>query len=182
MGRNFSLSQTVIVLAFALLENPCACKADVVEPIVIFDGWWAVDHAKNLCADAQQWERENRESVARAGCANVDSCPEKTPRLDACRFDIIGGFGSFQNELATRFVSDPSCNTIRYVIFEGPDVLPSEDLITSSAQPHWALIVNFIPGAGKQFWSLVHGLTVHQGEGTPREIATKACAIARAAG
>lgn len=173
----------VLLAALWLIMGTFESSADeTAKPIVIYDGWWAVDYAKDSCSSAMAYEKENKALIAQLGCAAITSCPEMTPRVDACRFDPTGGLGSFQIRLSSQFASDSSCIGVQYGYYAGPGVQSSKELVEADSQPHWGLIVDFIPGAAKQPWNMIHGSTMHEGEGTPREIAAKVCAIARGNG
>jgi len=154
------------------------CDEPMSDPVVVLDDWWNVVYARNACASASAWQKENASLVAQVGCESVNSCPEMTPRVDACAFDPVGNLYTFETALETQFAANPLCKGVRLVSYKGPhdENLSGDDAMEKS---HWTLSLDYIPGVPKQPWAMDDSktLAVTRGEGEPKEIAETVCSI-----
>jgi hypothetical protein len=155
------------------------CDEPMSDPVVVLDDWWNVVYAKNACASASAWQKENASLVAQVGCESVNSCPEMTPRVDACRFDPVGNLYTFETELETQFASNPTCKGVQVVSYKGPQSTDSH-VSQVNQDGAWWLSFNYSPGARKQNWAMSRTsalIAVTSGEGDPKEIADTVCSI-----
>lgn len=171
-------------LAICLLTVALLTGCAKPPPTVVLDSWWNTDYAKNTCSTATYWYKQNAALISQMGCNSVTSCKDMMPRVNACRLDDTGGVHDFEASLATAFAANPECSAISFVKFSGPQYATSAARKASERQ-HWSLMLDFIPGAKQQDWSLVHlgkQDSLAQGTGGAEEIAQKVCAIARNVG
>jgi hypothetical protein len=163
----------VLLLACVMLT---ACSKP--RPVVVLDGWWNVDYAKEACRSARTWVTNNATAVAQVGCDRYVSCREMTRRNDACVPDNTGGVREFQVALGTQVATLAQCHDIRFIHFDSPTGTSntSSDALRGA---HWALTLDFVPGATKQPWTLIGpAMEKTAGEDTVAQIAAKVCAIA----
>ena len=98
--------------------------------------------------------------------------------------DPVQDVRMFEYNLATEFASNPDCSSVQFVHFMSPD---EKNKAASDAlqEQHWMLMLDYNPGVQKQHWSMVRSAdrsAFTQGEGDPKEIARKACAIVKQRG
>ena len=128
-------------------------------PIVVMDGWWNADYAKNACANLGA------------------SCPTIDPVRDV---------RDFEDRVATEFASSGECKPVHYVQFRRYDNAPDDPRAGDAmAKPHWSLMIDYAPAATAQHWSLVGskpGSAYATGIDEPLTIARKVCAIAAGQG
>jgi len=84
-------------LVFALSSTAAGCSKP--KPVVVLDGWWNADFAKNSCVQTNHWQRENADIIARVGCAAVTACPEMMRRFEGCAGDPVQEVREFETEL-----------------------------------------------------------------------------------
>jgi hypothetical protein len=154
------------------------------KPVVIPDGWWSADFAKETCTQANEWHRENAPLIAQVGCSAVTACPEMIRRVEACATDVVQSVREFETELATQLAADPACSTVSFARFNGPD--DADQAAADAMQgPHWSLMLFFEPGAARQSWSMLRSPDQNaftKGEGDPKEIARTVCSIIKERG
>jgi len=155
----FTGAAQVIAVA-ALLA---ACGAATSESVIVLDDWWSVDFAKATCRDANfngSW---------------ITSCASAGPLREV---------GSFEDEITTQFAAHTACAGVSIVRYEGPLVASSKATTEAISKPHWSFSMNFIPGARRQEWSMIHSVSYvfTKGEGDPREVARDVCSIAKGQG
>jgi len=181
---NFSLlamkSKKLLLLVFVAL---CACNKPT--PTVVLDGWWNADYAKTTCYQAKVWEQENAALISHVGCDKVMSCREMTPIVEACALDPVLEVRAFEDMIATEFASNPDCASISFVHLRGPNEMSKASSEALKNQNSWTLFLDYIPGMKQQQWSMIRSADrsrLVQGEGGPKEIASKACAIIKQRG
>lgn len=170
------------LLSFLLIVVLVGC--DKPKPVVVLDGWWDVDYAKQWCSQANHWHQENAALVAQVGCDKVTSCPEMMTIADACTPDPIQEVRKFENDLATEFASSEECRFVQFVYFSDPKG-SSKAASDAMQKLHYSLSLDFIPGARKQQWKMLSSPNISaftQGEGSPQEIAKKVCFIVKERG
>lgn len=148
---------------------------------IVVDSWWSADMARGTCANATEWLKSNRESIALLGCDILASCPELKPVAEACALRDPGAdWADFEDEMATAFATDASCKGIALFNFAGPGKA-SRETAAAMAGPHWFLMVNFVPGHTNQEWTMVqsHFRTSlsTKGQGPPAAVAHTLCEI-----
>jgi hypothetical protein len=149
------------------------------KPVVVLDGWWNADYAKEACRHANEWHRENAALISEVGCDKAASCREMMPVVEACVLDPVQGVRIFEDELETAFASDSKCGSVQLVRFRNPD---EKSKVASDVlqKQHWMLMLDYTPGARKQQWRMIRSpdhSANHQGMGSPDEIAGKVCTI-----
>jgi hypothetical protein len=167
-----------IVLLLALATAGCTKP----ELVVVLDGWWNADFAKNSCTQAKKWYEENAALITQFGCAKIVACPEMMRRFEACIVDPVQEVRQFEIELATQFAADPHCNGVRFVSFKGPTDNPKAD--EAMQGPYFMLGLDFEPGALEQHWWMVKmpDRTITQGLGNPKDILDAVCSIVKERG
>ena len=156
-----------------------SCK-NSEEKILVIDGWWDIDFAKNTCADANRILNEDKEIIKQSGCENVTACPELTKRSEACLLDNTGGIRDFESNLMTELASNPNCKSVHVIYFVGPAAGDNKEYDKVLDEFHYQLSLNFIPSEPSQEWQMTSSpkLTSYtKGTGTPQEIANKVCPI-----
>jgi hypothetical protein len=152
-------------------------------PVVVLNGWWNVDYAKNGCESANKWHQENAALISQVGCDQVASCRELMPIVEACALGVVEDVRRFENDLTTEFAANAECRSVQFVYFSGPD---NTNKMVSDAmkKQHYLLMLYYKPGARKQQWSMKRSdqSDLTQGEGNPEEIAKKVCSIAKEQG
>jgi hypothetical protein len=164
-------------LSFLVVVVLVGC--DKPQPVIVLDGWWNADYAKDICERAQAWHRENAALISQFGCDKVTSCPEMMPRVEACVHDPVQEVRTFEDKLATEFAANPDCSSVQFVHFESPGD-KSKSASDALQKQHWFVGLDYIPGAWRQQWWMERSPdhSAHtQGEGNPNEIARKICAI-----
>ena len=165
------------IWSFALMAALGGCNKPT--PVVVLDGWWNADYAKNRCESAKAWQRENAEFISQFGCEKVTSCPDMMPIVEACVLDPVQDVRMFEDKLATEFAANPDCSAVQFIRFTSPDE-KSKAASDALQEQHWMLMLDYSPGAQKQYWSMVRSAdrsAFTQGEGGPDEIVRKVCAI-----
>lgn len=152
-------------------------------PIVVLNGWWNIDYAKTACERANKWHQETAELIQKIGCANVTSCQELMPIIEACANGVVEEVRNFETNLATEFAVNTGCLSVQFVYFSGPDN-KSKEVSDAMGKEHYLLMFDYKPGASKQHWTLQSSdnSSFTQGEGNPEEIAKKICFIVREQG
>jgi hypothetical protein len=152
-------------------------------PVVVLDGWWTADYAKEVCRSAGAWYKDNVAYISQFGCERITACPEMMITVKACASDPVQDARRFENDLVTQFAANAECSAVQFVNFRNPD---ENDPAVSNAMkgPYWFLILDYKPGAPKQQWTMQRnpGFTSTQGAGNPKEIAKRACFIANEQG
>jgi hypothetical protein len=138
-------------LLFLLLVVLVGCSK--TSPIVVLDGWWDVDYAKNVCVSANKWHKENAALISRISCDKINSCRELMPIVEACALGVVEDVRGFENNLATQFAADSECSAVQYVYFSGPTDT-SKVLSDAMKKQHYFLMLDYKPGAKKQQWSM----------------------------
>jgi hypothetical protein len=150
------------------------------KPVVVLDGWWNADYAKETCRHANEWYRENTKFISEVGCDKTTSCREMMPIVEACALDPVQDVRIFEEKLATAFASNPECESVQVVLFKNPYEGSKVASDALHEKHNWVLGLDYNPGARKQKWWMerppYHGAQP-QGEGTPDEIAKKVCTI-----
>jgi len=85
----------------------------------------------------------------------------------------------FVIELTTQLAAQPECRGIKVAAFRNPNET-NKAATEAVSRAHWTLSLNYMPGAPKQQWQMLHSLpssAVMQGEGVPAEIARSVCNI-----
>jgi hypothetical protein len=135
--------------------------------VVVLDGWWSADFARSMCESVKQ-------------------SPEafSTSNFDACVLDPTPDVRRFEIDLATQFAANSECSSIEFVSFTDPRQA-NRKASEAVGKQHWSLSLNYLPGATKQPWSMIHApemSTFTQGEGDPEAIAKKVCSIVKGRG
>src|SRR5450755_264609 len=170
------------MLAFSLSLALAGCGEPT--PVVVLDGWWNADFARETCRHAKEWSRENAALIGQAGCERVASCREMLPIVEACAVDPVQDVRRFENDLATEFASSAECHSVHLVHFGDPKE-SSRAASDAMQKAYYSLSLDFKPGARKQQWRMLSPPTrtaFTQGEGTPPEIAGKVCFIVKEQG
>lgn len=171
----------LLALSFLLVTAMLGCSKE--PPVVVLDGWWNVDYAKNACQSAKAWYQENVKYITQLGCERITSCQEIMPTVEACGIDPSQDVRSFEDILAAEFASNSDCNSVQFVHFKSPNEV---NKATSEAmkKKYWSLMLDYRPGSKNQHWSLVRlePSAFTQGEGGPKEIAKKVCSIVKEQG
>ena len=153
-------------------------------PVVVLDGWWSADFAKETCLRANEWHRENAALISKVGCDKITSCREMMPVVEACVLDPVQDVRRFENDLATEFASNAECRSVQFVHFSDPN--ESRKVASDAMQKqHYSLSLDFSPGARRQQWKMLSSpnrSAFTQGEGSPQEIAKKVCFIVKEQG
>jgi len=146
--------------------------------IVVFDGWWAADFAKEACEQARGWWEKNGDAVTQLGCEYVSGCAEMQPVYLACVSDPVREVRHFEATLRTEFGSLANCQGIEFIVLIDP-AKADKDVNAAMTKPHWDLIVDYVPGKQKQSWWLKRqdSSAAAEGEGSAMEIAAKVCPI-----
>ena len=166
----------LLVVIFAACGKP--------SPVVVLDGWWNTDFAKEACRSANVWHRENAALISQVGCDKVTACPETMPVVEACVLDPVQDVRTFENDLATEFASNAECRSVQFVYFSDPKS-SSKASSDAMAKPHYSLSLDFTPGARRQQWKMISSPksgSFTQGEGNAEEIAKKVCFIVKEQG
>jgi len=104
---------------------------------------------------------------------------EGAPWRRAACVDPIADIEDFAQRMDTQFSSNPSCHGIEFVRFPwGPMSIDKGAEILK--RPHWLFfIVAYAPGDAEQVWKLgdPNKKSVFSGEGSPKEIVEKVCAV-----
>jgi hypothetical protein len=176
MGASQRVSRALTLLAVSLFLLAVLTGCDNPGPVVVMDDWWNVDYMKGACAAADKWHQEHAELIAQAGCDSVTACPQMMPLVEGCTPDPIINLSAFETDLEAQFAANPQCKGVQFVRFSGPD---NTDTNASDAmqREHWALSLNYDPGAGKQAWAMNHDAAVTSGTGDPKEIVESVCSI-----
>jgi hypothetical protein len=169
-------------LSLALLAALAGCSKP--EPVIVLDGAWDVESARNACAGASDWFQENSALIARFGCERFISCQPMTVIVNACRRDPDQQVQEFEAELAAEFAAAAECASVHLVNLASPN---ERNMTASDAmkRQHWNLGLDFSPGAPKQQWTMTNSgdqSSFTQGEGDPHEMAVGTCTVIRQAG
>ena len=169
------------ILSFLLIVVLVGCSKPT--PVVVLDGWWNVDYAKNACESANKWHQENAALISQVGCDQVASCRELMPIVEACALGVVEDVRRFENDLTTEFAANAECRSVQFVYFSGPDNT-SKMVSDAMKKQHYLLMLYYKPGARKQQWSMKRSdqSDLTQGEDNPEEIAKKVCSIAKEQG
>jgi hypothetical protein len=146
--------------------------------VIVVDGWWNADYAKQSCRMANAWVKQpgTARLIAQYGCATVAACPEMMPRVNACSWDDpTPEVREFENQLATAFATDAMCHDMTLVkLIDPKDADPQ--VAKALAGPHWFLQLNFNPGSAEQNWTLLSpNRRNHIGTGDATNIAHRIC-------
>ena len=168
----------------AIIASGCSKPDSNMVSVLVLDGWWNADFAKETCEQADTWHRENAALIRQVGCPAVTACAEMMVRVKACAVDPVVEVRDFESELATKLAADPACGGIQLVRFQGPG---NVDDATADAMkaPHWSLQLQFVPGSRKQAWTMLRSPELNgytKEEGDPKEIAKSVCAIIKVRG
>jgi hypothetical protein len=170
--------------ALLLAALPAACGKPEPELNVVLEGRANAEHASQACVRARTWQQQNRDAIARDGCAAVSLCPEMTPLLARCAADPIGDLRAFEDALLAQAAADARCKGVRMVRVADRDA-PDPTALALLQKPHWRLHVDYQPGASQQRWWMTDSpsrATYPKGDGEATEIAAEVCAIAVARG
>jgi hypothetical protein len=162
------LKRLLVTMAVAgSLSQPASATPSTV---VILDGWWLTDYAKNACDYAERYAR----AFPTGGDYTV---------TDACRLhDPQGQVSEFGMSIRSEFVSSPACAGLTFGWFVSPN--DTNPQIAAAMRAHWVLIVSFMPGLAKHDWTLSRpddGLPI-QGKDTARDIVRKVCTTVTGSG
>ena len=157
-----------------------ACSA-IGAPSILIDGWWDLDYAKNVCEHAHKWQKENGALILQFGCANVGSCDEMSPIVDACAVDPTDEVREFETQISTEVAANRTCAGLAIATYRGPGHEDDAAGRTSTGD-HRSLMLDFKPGSRKQHWTLNHQGLLLEGDGTAEEVGRKICAIASGQG
>jgi hypothetical protein len=149
-------------------------------PTIVLDSWWSEDFAKTTCEQALGWHKENRAVIPKVGCATVTACPETMPIVEACQPSFpIADVRDFEDRLITFMATNPTCKGVHIVRYSGPARENNVAASKATSGQHWTLLIDYVPGAKQQSWSLDRDPTetFTKGEGNPRSIAASVCAI-----
>jgi hypothetical protein len=142
------------------------------------DAWWSLDYAQNACDAAAKYLHDDRALIEQFGCGSVTSCPELTVRVKACGPFTRGDVLRFLDRLKAQLASDILCKGLVVAEYDGPNSQESPEASRVNTNAHSTLIVDYIPGALKQNWTLQRdGGSSMAGEGEPESIAASICAI-----
>jgi len=165
---------------FFLLVLTAGCTKP--PPVVVLDGWWNADFAKETCRSAKVWHNENARLISRVGCDRVTSCREMMVIVEACVLDPVQDVRRFENDLATEFAASAECDAVKFIRYEGPHASgkTADDAVS---QKNYSLSLDYVPGSPSQQWKMLSPNTaLTQGEGNPEQIAKKVCIIAKGQG
>jgi hypothetical protein len=123
------------------------------DKVVVIDGWWAKDYAKEACRGPIDTDAELAAGVA-AGVPDY-------------------GFGAvpFLQEVASSMATDPNCAGVTVVYAWGPG--DGKKTLAFEQGPHKMLIVDYVPGYDRPSW----GMDGAAGKGTSKEIAAEVCLV-----
>jgi hypothetical protein len=125
------MKRAVVSLFLIVILTGCSSET---QPIVILDGWWTPDFAKEACRIADP--RFNGSEYV-----NV---------VEACKFDAAEQARDFEMVIASQFAVDPLCKGVAFAKFSGPS--DSNPLFQKA---HWTLILDYQPGYRNQHWSVI---------------------------
>lgn len=166
------------ILSTAVVLAGCERPAKVI----VLDSWWDTDYAKDYCRKASDFMTENRSLIAQLGCQSVTACPEMMSVTATCATDSAGHVREFEDALVTQFATTSGCLGIEVVRIGDPDKSTSRTAGALNGR-HWALTMDFRPGATSQSWSIVTpNDSVLKGSGNLVEIAMRVCALVGARG
>lgn len=169
-----------IFVLIVTLTGDCHAEA---QRVVILDGRWTPDYASNACKYAQGWYKTNRASIERVGCEAYPACTETMPTLVACaNGDPREQAREFELAIMTEVASASICNGISFANYSGSRATTAA-IAKLMGQPHWMLIVDYVPGIQEQSWTLMRGVRAEgEGKATASETAHKVCSIANGRG
>ena len=109
---------------------------------------------------------------------------EMMPIVKACFLDPTQEVRTFEDNLATEFATNQTCNSVHFVYFKNLDE-KNKAAYDAIKGPHWMLMLNYTPGAKVQNWSMVRSgerSAFARSEDGPKEIAREVCNIAKEQG
>ncbi len=150
------------------------------EPIIVVDGWWNVDFARNACKTAANELKDKADEINLFGCKESTNCPANRAVIEACQPDPGKDVAQFQTAMMNALKSDPRCNGIRILYYDHPKTV-NKEVVYAMDRKYNALLLNFVPGREKQSWSLnpQESWPIAKGEDDPIAIAQKACMAIR---
>ena len=88
----------------------------------------------------------------------------------------------FFDRLKGRLAMDTRCVGLVVAEYDGPNSPEGPEASSVAAKPHWALLVDYVPGRPSQDWSLQRGGAFMSGTGEPETIAANVCAMTAGSG
>ncbi len=157
--------RSILAIALAALATTACNHANApVHPpetlsTVVYEGWWA-----NTLAEG----------------AAIKACPPETQAR--CKQEAAAQVAEYGRNFSAAFHSDPLCNGLKLLPFEGSGRSSPEALQTYDAlfgKPHWELQIDFVPGLQTLPWILhldsVPAGRSAAGEGNAQSIAHATC-------
>ena len=143
----------IVALSLALAASTCAAK----EPkVIVLDGWWTIDYAKNACRLTLERRSPFEDEKVLAACSS-------NPEVEAA---------TFLTSIQTEFASSAQCHGLLLGGYFGPKAPVSPALAKAASGEKAMLMVDYVPGLGpRQNWDF-KGMA---GIDTAAEIVRKVC-------